>query len=162
MITIIAAVSKNGMIGRDGKLPWHIPEDLKHFKELTLGKVVLMGRKTWESIPEKFRPLPGRTNVVVTRQTGYTAPPGVEVFSSLDDALTAHATDAVLVIGGAEVYRQAMPLAGRLEITHVDSEVEGDTMFPPIDQDVWKEKTREDHDGFSFVRYEKPATLAAI
>ena len=152
-ITLIAAISKNNVIGTEGRLPWHIPEDMKHFKTLTMGKVVLMGRKTWESIPEKFRPLPGRTNVVITRQPDYPIQAGVEVFHALDEALAAHGKDDVMVIGGADVYRQTLPHADRLEITHVDRVIEGDATFPAIDPSVWKEIAREDRDGLSFVTY---------
>ena len=101
MVTLIASVSKNGIIGIKGKLPWQIPEDLKHFKTLTTGKTVLMGQNTWESLPEKFRPLPGRKNVVVTRQAGYPVPPDVERFYDLDEALAAHADNDLMVMGGA-------------------------------------------------------------
>ena len=148
-ITLIAAISKNNVIGTEGRLPWHIPEDLKRFKTLTVGKVVLMGRKTWESIPDKFRPLPGRTNVVVTRQPDYPVPAGVQTFQSIDDALK----NDVMVIGGAEIYRQTIDRADRLEITHVDRVIEGDATFPAIDPSVWKETIRDDRDGFSFVTY---------
>ena len=152
-IILVAAISRNGVIGSDGTLPWHIPEDLKRFKELTSGHVVLMGRKTWESIPEKFRPLPNRTNLVITRQTSLEVPTGVEVFSSIESALSAHAEDDVYVIGGAEIYRQTISLADRLEITHVDRDVAGDALFPSIDSAVWKETQRTPGDGFSFVTY---------
>ncbi|OGL74429.1 diacylglycerol kinase [Candidatus Uhrbacteria bacterium RIFCSPHIGHO2_12_FULL_60_25] len=148
-ITLIAAISKNNVIGTEGRLPWHIPEDMKHFKTLTMGKVVLMGRKTWESIPEKFRPLPGRTNVIITRQPDYPVPTGVQTFQSTDDALK----NDVMVIGGAEIYRQTIDRADRLEITYVDRVIEGDATFPAIDPSVWKEIAREDRDGLSFVTY---------
>jgi dihydrofolate reductase len=154
MLSLIAAVAKNGCIGKDNRLPWHIPEDMKRFKEKTLGKVVIMGRKTWESLPEKFRPLPERVNVVISRNTAYAVPVGVELFASVDDALLSHTKDDVVVIGGAELYRQTMPLAETLFITHVDQEVPGDVFFPPIDPSVWKESEREPHDGFSFVTYQ--------
>lgn len=152
MLTLIAAVSRNNCIGKNGAIPWRLPEDLKHFKNLTMGHVVIMGRKTWESLPEKFRPLPGRTNVVLTRQTDYPLPDGVERFGSLADAVAAH-PDA-FVMGGAEIYAQAMPLAHRLELTRVDQGVDGDAFFPPIDGQEWTEVAREDHEGFSFVTYE--------
>ncbi|HWQ99274.1 MAG TPA: dihydrofolate reductase [Candidatus Methylomirabilis sp.] len=154
-ITLIAAISSNNVIGTEGRLPWHLPEDLKRFKSLTTGKTVLMGRKTWESIPEKFRPLPGRKNVVVTRQPDYSLPQGVERFSSIDEALETHTADDVMVIGGADVYRQTMDKADRLEITHVDRVIEGDALFPAIDPSAWKETTREDHNEFAFATYER-------
>ena len=155
MVTIVAAVAKNGCIGRGGELPWRIPEDLRRYKEVTMGKVVIMGRKTWESIPERHRPLPGRTNVVVTRQTNYRLPGGVERVGSLAEALAAHRAEDVVINGGAAIYRDAMVHADELDITHVDREVDGDTFFPAIDPAVWKESRRDDHDGFSFVTYER-------
>lgn len=155
MVTLVAAVAKNGCIGKGGELPWSIPEDMKRFKDLTTGSVVVMGRKTWESIPEKYRPLPNRRNVVVTRQADYPVPEGVDRFTSLDAALDAFATNAVMVIGGAEIYTQAMGRADTLQITHINRDVEGDTFFPTIDPAVWKESWREDHDDFSFVTYER-------
>lgn len=154
MPTLIAAVAENGCIGKDGTLPWRIPEDLKRFKELTTGHAVVMGRKTWESIPEAFRPLPGRRNVVVTRRADYPLPDGVLRAASLEEAVASAGNDA-FVIGGAEIYRAAMPLARRLEITHVRRTVDGDAFFPPIDPAVWKESGRDDRDGFSFVTYER-------
>jgi dihydrofolate reductase len=153
MLTLIAAVAKNGCIGKNGALPWRIPEDLKHFRELTTGKIVVMGRKTWESIPEKFRPLPDRTNVVVTRQIGYAVPAGVETYPSVEEALTWHDADDVMVIGGADIYRQTIDIASRLEITEVDQQVDGDAFFPEIKTDAWRETSREPHDGFAFVTY---------
>jgi len=155
MVTIVAAVAKNGCIGRGGELPWRIPEDLRRYKEVTMGKVVIMGRKTWESIPERHRPLPGRTNVVVTRQANYRLPGGVERVGSLAEALAAHRAEDVVINGGAAIYRDAMVYADALDITHVDREVDGDTFFPAIDPAVWKESRRDDHDGFSFVTYER-------
>jgi dihydrofolate reductase len=155
MITLVAAVARNGCIGKDGALPWRIPEDVQHYKDVTMGKVVVMGRKTWESIPAKYRPLPGRTNVVVTRQTAYPLPAGVECFDSLETALAAHAADDVVINGGAEIYRAAIGRADRLDVTHVARDVDGDTFFPAIDPARWKVVRREDHDGFSFVLYER-------
>jgi len=156
MITIIAAVAQNNCIGAKGQLAWHIPEDLQHFKTLTLGKTVLMGERTWHSLPEKARPLPNRRNVVVTNNQDFTAPPGVLVYFSLDQALDELSkTDDVVVMGGAMVYAQTINRADKLEITHVHRDVEGDVFFPEIDPAAWKETAREDHDGFSFVTYER-------
>ena len=155
MVTIVAAVARNGCIGRDGALPWRIPEDVQRYRAITMGKVVVMGRKTWESIPAKYRPLAGRTNAVVTRQADYPLPPGVERFASLEAALAAHAAADVVVNGGAEIYAQAMDRADALDLTHVDRDVDGDTFFPAIDPARWRVSWREDHDGFSFVRYER-------
>jgi dihydrofolate reductase len=153
MVTIVAAVARNGCIGKDGALPWRIPEDLKRYRAITMGKVIVMGRKTWESIPEKFRPLPGRTNVVVTRQDDYPLPAGVERMPSLDAALAAHAGADVVINGGGLLYAEAMPRADALDLTHVHRDVVGDTFFPPIDPALWRETWREDHDEFSFVTY---------
>lgn len=155
MITLIAAVAKNGCIGANGELPWHYPEDMKRFKELTMNNVVLMGRKTWESIPEKFRPLPNRKNIVITRQPEYEAPGGVEVHRTIEAALAHHADENVFVIGGAEIYRQTIDLADRLEITQIHKEYPGDTFFPTINPALWEEVKRDDHDEFSFITYER-------
>jgi len=155
MITLVAAVARNGCIGKDGALPWRIPEDMQRYRRITMGKVVVMGRKTWESIPAKFRPLPGRTNVVVTRNPDYQLPDGVERSPSLEAALAVHAGAEVIVNGGGEIYARAMPRADALDITHVDRDVDGDTFFPAIDPVVWRETWREDHDGFAFVTYRR-------
>ena len=157
MITLIAAIGRGGCIGKGGKIPWHLPEDLKRFRDLTMGKTVVMGRKTWESLPERFRPLPGRTNVVVTRNASYVVPDGVEAHGSLDAALDAHAgEDEVMVIGGADIYAQALPRAGRLQLTLVDQEVaDCDATFPAIDHEEWKVRTGEDREGCSFATYER-------
>lgn len=154
-ITLIAAVADNGCIGKNGGLPWYLPEDLKRFKRLTVGKVVVMGRKTWESLPEKVRPLPERTNVVITRQTEYALPAPVEKFASLEAALTAHRDDEVMVMGGADIYQQAFPSATNLELTCVHQTIEGDVFFPTMDEAAWKETAREDFDGYSFVSYQR-------
>lgn len=155
MVTIVAAVARNGCIGNGGMLPWRIPEDLKRYRVITMGKVLVMGRKTWESIPERHRPLPGRTNVVVTRQADYALPPGVERQPSLEAALAAYAAKEVVINGGAEIYARAMAHADALDITHVHRDVDGDTFFPAIDPAVWRATWREDHDGFSFATYER-------
>jgi dihydrofolate reductase len=155
MVTIVAAVARNGCIGKDGGLPWHIPDDLRHFRDVTMGTVVVMGRKTWESIPERFRPLAGRTNVVVTRQASYPLPTGVERAASLEAALAAHAGDAVVVAGGGTLYAGALDRADVLELTHVHRDVDGDTFFPPVDPAAWTEAARDDRDGFSFVTYRR-------
>lgn len=155
-VVLVVAVAKNGVIGRDNQLVWQIPEDMQHFKELTLGHAVLMGRKTWESLPPRFRPLPGRRNIVVTRQAGYAAD-GAAVAHSLDEALAlAGGDECICVIGGAEIYAQSLPIADRLEITEVDLEPEGDAWFPPFPAEQWEETAREarvsrNGPGFSFV-----------
>lgn len=136
--SLIAAIGKNRELGRSGQLLWHLPDDMRRFKELTTGHPVIMGRKTWESLPEKFRPLPGRTNIVVTRQVGYEAP-GAEVASSLDAAHAvaerAPGADEVFVIGGGELYSSALLYANRLYLTLVDAAAEADTFFPPYEQE---------------------------
>ncbi len=135
---IVALGTRTRAIGKDNALLWHLPDDLKRFKELTLGHPVIMGRKTWESLPEKFRPLPERTNIVVTRQADYKAD-GAKVVDGLSDAFLA-AQDAVgaeetFIIGGAQVYAEALPYANRLYLTLIDDEEEGDAFFPSYGQD---------------------------
>lgn len=156
MISIIAAVAKNGIIGDKNNLPWYLPEDLKRFKELTTGKTVIMGRKTFESIFARLgKALPNRTNIVITRNKEYKVPEGVVVQSSLEDALRSYGGTDVFIIGGGEIYRQAITLADRLYITHVDKEVAGDVSFPVIDSKNWRRAGEEKHDGYSFAVYEK-------
>src|SRR5574343_29753 len=129
-IIVIAAVAKNRVIGRDNQLLWSIPEDMKHFKELTQGHPVIMGRKTWESIPVKFRPLPNRKNIIISRQTDFISPGGY-LAHSLDEALSKVIdSPTVFIIGGGEIYAQAMTIATRLEITEVKQEPDGDAWFP--------------------------------
>jgi dihydrofolate reductase len=148
-IVLLAAVAQNGVIGRGGTMPWRLKSDMRHFRELTTGKPVVMGRKTWESL--WIHPLPHRTNIVVTRDTRFTAP-GALVASELDAALEAgrgdamrRGADAVMVIGGAEIYAQAMRRATRLEITQIHLAPEGDTHFPAIEPAVWRETSRIAH-----------------
>ena len=148
-IVIIAAVAENGVIGRDGKLPWHIPEDLRRFRQLTLGHCVIMGRKTFESIG---KPLEGRKNIVITSQKGYEAE-GVAVVHSLEEAFEG-CEGTAFVIGGSSVFEETLPLASRLELTLIHRVVEGDVYFPPVGKE-WKEAAREDREGFSFVTYRK-------
>jgi len=166
-IVLIAAVAENGAIGRGGVMPWRLKSDMKHFRALTMDKPVVMGRKTYLSLNRK--PLPGRTNIVVTRDAQFTAA-GVLIAPSLEVALEAGRGDAlrrgtdVMIIGGAEIYARAMPLAHRLEITRIHMQPEGDTVFPPIDPAIWREATREPHPAvegddaaFDFVSYVKAA-----
>ncbi|MFA5938621.1 MAG: dihydrofolate reductase [Sinimarinibacterium sp.] len=141
-IALIVAMDRNRLIGRDGGLPWRLPEDLKHFKRLTVGKAVLMGRKTWGSLG---RPLPDRENWVLTRDPSFVAPGG-RVFRDLDSALRAHESGELMVIGGADLYRQTLPLAQRLYLTEVDAALEGDTHFPPLDPAQWQELAAETHE----------------
>ncbi|GAA2340149.1 dihydrofolate reductase [Saccharopolyspora halophila] len=127
MIGLIWAQASNGVIGRDGIMPWHLPEDMKHFRETTSGAAVLMGRRTWESLPARFRPLPGRRNLVLSR----TPQEGAETFPDLRQALAAVSGD-VWVMGGAEVYRAALPVADRIEVTEIRESFEGDTHAPEV------------------------------
>ncbi|TDD18194.1 dihydrofolate reductase [Kribbella turkmenica] len=146
---LIAAVGANGVIGRNNDLPWRIREDLRHFKQLTLGHTLVMGRKTYDSIG---RPLPGRRTVVVTRQPDWSAD-GVEVVHTLEEALEYDGD--LYVAGGGEIYRQALPYADRLELTEVAQSPDGDVTFPTLDPADWTETARTPHDGFSFVSYRR-------
>ena len=160
-------MSRNRTIGRNNALPWHLPEDLKYFKRVTMGKPIIMGRKTWESIG---RPLPGRTNIVITRDESFSAP-GIKVVHSLNDALSVaesvgviDGADEVVVIGGAQIYALTLPTADRLYLTQVHAEVEGDAHFPMFDLTQWHELGREDYSAsgpnpydYSFVVLERPA-----
>ncbi len=128
MIALVVAHSRNRVIGRDGGLPWRLPGDMRHFRELTTGHTVLMGRRTFESIPDSFRPLPDRRNLVLSSDPAYRAE-GAEVFADLPSALEACGRDC-FVIGGAQTYEESLPLAGRLHATEIDAEIEGDVYFP--------------------------------
>lgn len=160
-ISMIVAMTRERVIGRRGGLPWRIPGDLKHFKSLTLGKPILMGRKTHESIG---KPLPGRSNIVITRDRGY-GKEGIEVVHGLDGALglaEEGGADEAMIIGGAEIYRLALPVAERLYVTEVHAEVAGDTYFPDTPADAWREVSRQDHEAdgtgtpaYSFVVLER-------
>jgi len=143
-LNLIFSRARNGVIGHNNTLPWHLPEDLAHFKATTLGQPVIMGRKTWDSLPVKFRPLPGRMNIVVTRQTDWHSD-GAHVVHSVDEALQACPTQAQpWVIGGAELYRLAMPLATRVVVTEIDADYEGDAFAPELDA-TWQEASRTTH-----------------
>lgn len=150
-LTLIAAMARNRVIGIANRLPWHLPADLQHFKAATLGKPMIMGRKTWESLPGL---LPGRPHIVVSRDPGYVAE-GAQVAHSLEAAirLAAGNADEVMVIGGAHLYAQALPLADRLCLTLVDAEPEGDAWFPEFDQADWQLESREDHPADERNRY---------
>lgn len=158
MISIIVAIASNNTIGSANSMPWHLPEDFRHFKQVTMGKAVIMGRKTYESIG---RPLPGRRNIVITRNTSLRIE-GCEMASSLDEAIAlCNPAEENFIIGGGEIYRQAMPLADKLYITHIAAEFEGDTRFPTIGPE-WKEIAREEFPcgekfphPFAFVDYER-------
>ena len=164
-LSLIVARAANGCIGRDNKLPWYLPGDLKYFKRTTLGKPIIMGRKTWESLKG---PLPGRANIVITRQAGYQAE-GARVVSTLDEAIKLAESVALIdgveeavVIGGAEIYGLALPKITRMHITEVHADVEGDAFFPAVDMTQWQEQEREDFSAeppnqydYSFVVYQR-------
>ncbi len=166
-LVLVAAVAENGVIGRAGGLPWRLKSDMQHFRAVTSGHPVVMGRKTYQSIG---RPLPGRTNIVVTRDRSFCAP-GVLVAPNLEAGLEAargdalrRGVDAVMVIGGADIYTQTMPLASRLEITRVHAQPPGDALFPPIVETEWRETARregeasaQDEATFTFISYARAA-----
>ena len=159
-LNLIYARAANRVIGKDGAMPWHLPEDLAHFKRLTQGHPVIMGRKTWDSLPVRFRPLPGRANIVVTRQADWNEI-GAQRASSLREALSmAEQTDSeAWIIGGAQIYAQALPLASRIEVTEIGRDFDGDAHAPQLGPE-WQEVARSRHVGsgglpFSFVTYER-------
>jgi dihydrofolate reductase len=149
-VGLIWAQSTSGVIGRDGAIPWHLPEDLVRFKKVTMGHTVVMGRRTWDSLPVRFRPLPHRRNVVLTRSSDFEAP-GAEVFSSIDDAID----DQTWVIGGSEIYHLALPAAVRCEVTEVeiDLRVEDDDVLAPVLDESWVGTCGQWHDSTSGLRY---------
>ena len=162
-VSLVAAIARGGVIGRDNSIPWRIPEDVARFREVTMGHPVVMGRRTWDSIPDRFRPLPGRRNIVVTRNAKWYGD-GAERVGSLEEAFDLVGDDAseVFVIGGAAIYAAALPFADQLLLTEIDADIAGDTLFPPIDGAVFEEVEREPHgsgDGppFAFVRYVRRA-----
>ena len=154
-IVIVAAVAANGVIGADGTVPWHLPDDLRHFKETTIGHPVIMGRRTYDSIEARLGgPLPGRTNVVLSRGSP-DLPDGVVLAGSVEEALD-HASerdDRVYVVGGATVYEAFFPRADRLVLTELERSYEGDTRFPGWDSTEWTEVDRDERDGYAFVEY---------
>ncbi|MGY8905276.1 MAG: dihydrofolate reductase [Burkholderiales bacterium] len=152
-LNLIWAQARNGVIGNQGQLPWHLPEDLAHFKHTTLGCPVIMGRKTWDSLPQKFRPLPGRSNIVVTRQTAWQAP-GAKTTHSLTQAMSlCEAAETAWVIGGAQLYTLALPHASQIVVTEVDLEPVGDAFAPPLLQGRWQVTQRRDAKSTSGMRY---------
>ena len=160
-VSLIVAAAENGVIGRRNELPWRLSADLRRFKELTMGHAIIMGRKTYESIG---RPLPGRRMIVITRQPNYKAP-GSEAVGSLDDALTAAAKQGeseAFIIGGADIFAQAIPMAERLYLTRVHADVDGDVYFPPLNLKSWRQTAAQRHDAdakneypYSFEVYER-------
>ena len=141
IVTLVVARAENGVIGRDGGLPWHLPEDLKRFKALTMGTPMVMGRKTFESLPKL---LPGRRHIVLTRDESWAAE-GAERAGSVAEALALAGEARVSVIGGAEIFRLFLPVADRIELTEIHAAVEGDTVLPPVDSVLWRETARETH-----------------
>lgn len=148
-IALVVAMSKNGVIGRDNQLPWHLPADLQYFKKITMGRPIIMGRLTYESIG---RPLPGRDNIVVTRNSEWQAE-GVNVFVDVEEALNygrsraeAQGVDEVMVIGGAQIFRQVLDVADRIYLTLVSANIQGDIVFPEINKEEWRESFCEEHD----------------
>ena len=135
---IVVAMTSNHVIGQNGDMPWHLPADLVHFKELTSGHAIIMGRRTWESIG---KPLPNRLNIVVTRQEDYVAE-DVTVVHSLEDGIIAAGTRRIFLVGGGEMYKEALPIASQMHITRIDALIEGDTKFPEIDESIWQCKSR--------------------
>ena len=158
-INLIYARAANGVIGKNNAMPWHLPEDLAHFKRLTQGWPVIMGRKTWDSLPARFRPLPGRTNVVITRQPDWQAPGALPAASLAGALAQCSQSEEVWVIGGAQIYAQAEPLARRIEVTEIAQDFDGDAFAPPLGEE-WRETARQAHVSshglpFSFVTFEK-------
>lgn len=163
IISLIAAVSRNRVIGKKNDLPWHLPDDMKYFMNITKGHHVIMGRKNYDSIPEKFRPLPNRTNVVVTRQKDFKADNCIIVHSVEEGIELAkkNTEQEVFIIGGAEIYKLGFPISKRLYLTEIDASLEGDTFFPEFNKLNWVEKSRAHHASdnrhmysFDFVIYE--------
>lgn len=150
-VAIVVAMSKNRCIGKDNGLVWNHPEDTKRMKELTIGKTVIMGRKTWESIPEKYRPLPKRKNVVVTSQASYTLPDTVEKTDSVEGYIKSHANEELVIFGGESIYKVGLPFTDIIYLTEIDSTIEGDSFFPELNPSEWVEVERIVHQGFSFI-----------
>jgi dihydrofolate reductase len=156
MISIIVAIAKNNVIGKKNELPWYLPEDMKHFKQITDGQTVLMGSKTFESIVSRLgKPLPNRKNIVISSDPNYAVPEGVVVNNDLDKALADFKNQSLFVIGGASIYKQTIEKADKLYITEVDQEIDGDAFFPEIDLNKWEEISRDKHERLSFVQYNR-------
>jgi dihydrofolate reductase len=164
IVSAIAALSKNGVIGKNNDLPWRLPDDMKFFMETTIGHHVIMGRKNYDSLKGKFKPLPNRTNIIITRQKDFVAP-GCIVLHDIRKAVEVAKSNnepECFVIGGSEIYKLAMPFTTRLYLTEIDAVIEGDTFFPSIDKSGWKEISRRHHPAddrhayaFDFVTYDK-------
>lgn len=146
-ISMIAAMGKNRVIGKDNDIPWHLPDDFQYFKDTTKGHCVIMGRKNWESLPHKFKPLPGRTNIVITRQKNYQADGGI-VTDSLGNALAIAQKEGeveAFIIGGGEIYRMGLALAHKIYLTEINGDFEGQVTFPEFDKTKWRETSRIHH-----------------
>ena len=160
IISLVVAVAHNRAIGKDNHLLCHLPEEMRHFREVTLGRPVIMGRKTWESLPDAFRPLPERHNIVVSRNAAYQAE-GATVASSLEEAIAqAGNVEQINIIGGADIFRLALPMADVLDMTEIDASFDADTFFPEFLPEDWQEtsrKTQQSESGptFSFVEYRR-------
>jgi dihydrofolate reductase len=163
-ISIIVAVAKNGVIGKNNDLPWHLPDDMKYFMQTTKGHHVILGRKNYDSLPPKFKPLPNRTNIIVTHQENFTASNCIIVHHIEDGVAIArkNGEQELFVIGGAEIYKLALPLTDTMYITEIDAEINGDTHFPSWNKNEWKEISRQHHPidekhqfAFDFVVYQK-------
>jgi dihydrofolate reductase len=162
LISIIVAAAENGIIGKGNTLPWHMPADMKYFREKTMGHCVVTGRKNYESIPDKFRPLPGRTNIVITRNKNFQAP-GAVVVHSLKDAIdfaSQKREPELFIIGGGEIFREALPVTNTVYLTRIHKTIEGDVAFPELKSNEWKESARRDFladeknpADFSFLEY---------
>jgi dihydrofolate reductase len=163
-VSLVAAVAENRVIGKNNDLPWHLPDDMKFFMEVTKGHYVILGRKNYESLPKKFKPLPNRINIIVTRQKDFDAP-GCMVVHTMKEALAIardNGEEEAMVIGGSEIYALALPSADRLYITEVKANVDGDVRFPDFDKKEWNEVSRITHEkderhafAFDFVLYER-------
>ncbi|PSG98783.1 MAG: dihydrofolate reductase [Nanohaloarchaea archaeon SW_7_43_1] len=152
---IIAAVAENNVIGKDGDIPWHYSEDMKHFKQKTTGNTVIMGRKTFQSLPDSFKPLPDRQNIVLTRSDFSPQSESVTVANSLDEAWVRANNEKVFIIGGEGVYEQSLEQTDKMILTEIKGEYEGDTYFPEWNEEKWRETEREEKNEFSFVEHER-------
>lgn len=158
MISIIAAVAKNNVIGKSGELPWYIPEDLKRFKDLTSGNVVIMGRTTHESILKRLgHDLPNRKSVIITSNPNYQVAEDVEKYKSLDEAINAHGSENIFLIGGQRIFEEGLSLTDTLYLTELHKDYEGDVFFPEFDKTQWHREVTELQSGFDFVKYTRLA-----
>ena len=156
MIALIVAKSTNNCIGKNGTIPWNLPEDLAFFKKITTGHTVIMGRKTWESLPPKYRPLPNRKNIVITTQKEYTVPEGVDIVHDISEIPHLYPNTKRFIIGGAQIYKETLPFADTLYITEVHMQVDHcDTFFPHIDMLPWKVVTQDEKEHFSIITYKR-------